>query len=111
LPALVERPLAFSSEKATKRPAPIVSPRWRGERRLALPILSRKGSAGRAVAERHQQKIMRTVRGKLAEVMTQLVEKTVRKLIAVAVKAHRVDRKLHRVLAEQIHTWASSIKS
>jgi hypothetical protein len=54
---------------------------------------------------------MRTVRGKLAEVMTQLVEKTVRKLIAVAVKAHRVDRKLHRVLAEQIHTWASSIKS
>jgi len=30
------------------------------------------------------------------------VDKAVRKLVAVAVKAHRVDPKLHRVLAEQI---------
>jgi arginyl-tRNA--protein-N-Asp/Glu arginylyltransferase len=30
------------------------------------------------------------------------VEKAMRKLVAVAVKAHRVDPKLHRVLAEQI---------
>jgi AcrR family transcriptional regulator len=55
-----------------------------------------------AVAERHQQEIMQTVRGELAEVLTEPVEKAVRKLIAVAVKAHRVDPKLHRVLAEQI---------
>lgn len=55
-----------------------------------------------AVIERHQQEIMQTVRGDLAEVLAQPVEKAVRKLVAVAVKAHRVDPKLHRVLAEQI---------
>lgn len=55
-----------------------------------------------AVAERHQQEIMRTVRGELADVLSEPVEKAVRKLIAVAVKAHRVDPRLHRVLAEQI---------
>jgi AcrR family transcriptional regulator len=55
-----------------------------------------------AVAERHQQEIMQTVRGELAEVLALPVEKAMRKLVAVAVKAHRVDPKLHRVLAEQI---------
>jgi AcrR family transcriptional regulator len=55
-----------------------------------------------AVIERHQQEIMQTVRGELAEVLAQPVEKAVRKLVAVAIKAHRVDPKLHRVLAEQI---------
>lgn len=55
-----------------------------------------------AVIERHQQEIMQTVRGELAEVLVQPVEQAVRKLVAVAVKAHRVDPKLHRVLAEQI---------
>lgn len=55
-----------------------------------------------AVIERHQHEIMQTVRGELAMILTQPVEKAVRKLVAVAVKAHRVDPKLHRVLAEQI---------
>jgi AcrR family transcriptional regulator len=55
-----------------------------------------------AVIERHQQEIMRTVRGELAEVAALPVQKAVRKLVAVAVKAHQVDPKLHRVLAEQI---------
>ena len=55
-----------------------------------------------AVIERHQQEIMQTVRGELAEVLAQPVEKAVRKLVAVVVKAHRVDPRLHRVLAEQI---------
>jgi AcrR family transcriptional regulator len=55
-----------------------------------------------AVAERHQQEIMQTVRGELAEVLALPVEQAMRKLVAVAVKAHRVDPKLHRVLAEQI---------
>jgi AcrR family transcriptional regulator len=55
-----------------------------------------------AVIERHQQQIMQTVRGELAEVLSMPVETAVRKLVAVAVKAHRVDPKLHRVLAEQI---------
>jgi AcrR family transcriptional regulator len=55
-----------------------------------------------AVIERHNQEIMQTVRGELAEVMSQPLQQGVRKLVAVAVKAHRVDPKLHRVLAEQI---------
>jgi len=55
-----------------------------------------------AVIERHQQEIMQTVRGELAEVLAEPVEKAMRMLVAIAVKAHRVDPKLHRVLAEQI---------
>ncbi|OOG39156.1 TetR/AcrR family transcriptional regulator [Rhodanobacter sp. C05] len=55
-----------------------------------------------AVIKRHQHKIMHTVRGELAEVLAQPVEKAIRKLVAVAVKSHRVDPRLHRVLAEQI---------
>src|SRR6185312_5011829 len=55
-----------------------------------------------AVFERHQQEIMQTVRGELAEVLAQPVATAMRKLVAVAVKAHRVDPRLHRVLAEQI---------
>ncbi|HWX66747.1 MAG TPA: TetR/AcrR family transcriptional regulator [Rhodanobacter sp.] len=54
------------------------------------------------VIERHQQEIMQTVRGELAEVLVQPVEKAIRKLVAIALRAHRVDPKLHRVLAEQI---------
>jgi AcrR family transcriptional regulator len=54
------------------------------------------------VIERHQQEIMQTVRGELAEALAEPVETAVRKLVAVAVRAHRVDPKLHRVLAEQI---------
>lgn len=61
-----------------------------------------KESLVAAVIERHQQEIMHTVRSELAEVMAQPVRKAVRSLVAVAVKAHRVDPKLHRVLAEQI---------
>ena len=55
-----------------------------------------------AVIARHQQEILQTVRGELAEAMRLPLEKAVRKLVAVAVKAHRVDPRLHRVLAEQI---------
>jgi AcrR family transcriptional regulator len=55
-----------------------------------------------AVIERHQQEIMQTVRGELAEVLARPVEQAIRKMVTVAVKAHRVDPKLHRVLAEQI---------
>jgi AcrR family transcriptional regulator len=55
-----------------------------------------------AVIEHHQQEVMQTVRDELAQVLGQPVEKAVPKLIAVAVKAHCVDPKLHCVLAEQI---------
>ena len=55
-----------------------------------------------AVIERHQLQITQAVRGELAAVLTQPLEKGVRRLVALAVEAHRVDPKLHRVLAEQI---------
>jgi AcrR family transcriptional regulator len=55
-----------------------------------------------AVIERHQQEIMQLVRGELAKVANQPIERGVRTLVAMAVKAHRLDPKLHRVLAEQI---------
>ena len=55
-----------------------------------------------AVIERHQQAIMRTVQGELADLLALPVTAAMRRLVAVAVKAHRVDPRLHRVLAEQI---------
>lgn len=55
-----------------------------------------------AVIARHQREILQAVRGELAEAMHLPLEKAVRKLVAVAVRAHRIDPKLHRVLAEQI---------
>jgi AcrR family transcriptional regulator len=55
-----------------------------------------------AVIDRHQQKIMQTVRAELANTMRQPLQQAVRMLVAAAVKAHRVDPRLHRVLAEQI---------
>src|SRR3982751_1734405 len=55
-----------------------------------------------AVIERHQREIKQTVHGELEEVLAQPVERAVRRLVAMAVRAHRVDPRLHRVLAEQI---------
>ncbi|MBS0432404.1 MAG: TetR family transcriptional regulator [Proteobacteria bacterium] len=55
-----------------------------------------------ALADRHTREILRVVRGELAEAMDLPVEQAVRKLVAVAVKGHRVDPALHRALAEQI---------
>ncbi len=54
------------------------------------------------VIERHQQQVARTVRGELADLMALPVERAMRRLVAAAVKGHRVDPRLHRVLAEQI---------
>ncbi|HYP72432.1 MAG TPA: TetR/AcrR family transcriptional regulator [Variovorax sp.] len=55
-----------------------------------------------AVVERHQQEIMQTVRGELAQVSTEPMDKAIRRFVAVAVQAHRLAPQLHRVLAEQI---------
>jgi AcrR family transcriptional regulator len=55
-----------------------------------------------AVIERHRQEITRAVRGELSTAARQPLAQGVRTLVAVAVKAHRIDPKLHRVLAEQI---------
>jgi AcrR family transcriptional regulator len=55
-----------------------------------------------AVIDRHQQELMQVVRKALAEVSALPLEEGVRRLVAVAIDAHRVNPKLHRVLAEQI---------
>jgi AcrR family transcriptional regulator len=55
-----------------------------------------------AVIDRHNQVILQLVRATLAEVAGMPLEKAVRRLVTVAVEAHRIDPKLHRVLAEQI---------
>ena len=55
-----------------------------------------------AVIDRHNQEVRQVVQGELAEAVNRPIGQAVRKLVAVAVKAHRIDPKLHRVLAEQI---------
>jgi AcrR family transcriptional regulator len=55
-----------------------------------------------AVIERHRQQILQAVRGELAQAASQPIKQGVRTLVAVAVKEHRIDPNLHRVLAEQI---------
>ena len=55
-----------------------------------------------AVIDRHNREIMRVVRAALAEVALQPIEKAVRRLVAVAIEAHRIDPRLHRVIAEQL---------
>ncbi|QPF94716.1 TetR/AcrR family transcriptional regulator [Bradyrhizobium commune] len=55
-----------------------------------------------AVIERHNQEIMDVVRTTLTEVTDLPIEKAVRRLVTVAIDAHRINPELHRVLAEQI---------
>lgn len=55
-----------------------------------------------AVMDRHNRELLRVVRGALAEVAMLPMEQAVRKLVTIAIKAHRLDPKLHRVLAEEI---------
>jgi AcrR family transcriptional regulator len=55
-----------------------------------------------AVIERHNRDLMKVIRDAVAEVAAQPIDTGVRKLVAAAIKAHRIDPRLHRVLAEQI---------
>lgn len=55
-----------------------------------------------ALIDRHNQQVMETVRSELAEAFDKPVEDAVRRLVAIAVKAHQIDPKLHRALSEQI---------
>ncbi|KRQ03627.1 TetR/AcrR family transcriptional regulator [Bradyrhizobium manausense] len=55
-----------------------------------------------AVIDRHNEEIMAIVRAALIEVADMPIEKAVRRLVTVAIEAHRINPKLHRVLAEQI---------
>lgn len=55
-----------------------------------------------AVIDRHHQELMQVVRGALAEVAALPIKQAARKLVSAAIEAHRIDPRLHRVLAEQI---------
>ncbi|HZT04912.1 MAG TPA: TetR/AcrR family transcriptional regulator [Steroidobacteraceae bacterium] len=55
-----------------------------------------------AVMDRHNQELMQVARGALAEVAELPLEQAVRRLVVIAIEAHRVHPRLHRVLAEQI---------
>lgn len=55
-----------------------------------------------AVIDRHNQDTMRLVRSALSEVAGQPVQCVIPKMVAVAIQAHRINPKLHRVLTEQI---------
>ena len=55
-----------------------------------------------ALIDRHNQKVMRAVQGELAEAVDLPLNDGVRRLVALAVRAHRIDPKLHRALTEQI---------
>ena len=55
-----------------------------------------------ALIDRHNREIMQAVQGELADAVNLPMQQAVRKIVAVAVRAHRIDPKLHRVLTEQI---------
>lgn len=55
-----------------------------------------------ALIDRHNQDVMQRIRDELAEAVAEPIAQGVRKLVAVAVKAHRIDPRLHRALSEQI---------
>lgn len=55
-----------------------------------------------AVIERHNRQLIDIVRRALVEVEGMPLDQAVRALVAAAVNAHRVDPRLHRVLAEQM---------
>jgi len=55
-----------------------------------------------AVIDRHNGDLMEVVRDTLTDVMSLPLEKAVRRIVSVAIAAHRVDPRLHKVVAEQI---------
>jgi AcrR family transcriptional regulator len=55
-----------------------------------------------ALIDRHRQEIARAVQKELADAMQLPLAQGVRKLVRVAIKAHRIDPALHRSLTEQI---------
>jgi AcrR family transcriptional regulator len=55
-----------------------------------------------AVIDRHKQELMQVARDALARVANLPMKAAVRSLVTLAIETHRVDPRLHRVLAEQI---------
>lgn len=54
-----------------------------------------------SVIDRHNERLMEVARGTLAEVVQLPLDRAIRKIVAVAIEAHSIDPKLHRVLTEQ----------
>jgi AcrR family transcriptional regulator len=55
-----------------------------------------------AVIDRHQEAMSQMFRGQIAKAGRLPVKTAVRKLVKAVIDAHRIDPKLHRVLAEQV---------
>jgi AcrR family transcriptional regulator len=55
-----------------------------------------------AVIDRHNDELMEIVSAAVAQVASLPLDTAIRRIIAVAIEAHRVDPRLHRVVAEQI---------
>jgi AcrR family transcriptional regulator len=55
-----------------------------------------------ALIERHGEDIRRTIGDEMAQAVKLPIETGIPKLIAAAIKSHRIDPKLHRALTEQI---------
>jgi AcrR family transcriptional regulator len=55
-----------------------------------------------AVRDRHSHEVLHSIRNTLVEVATRPIEEAVRGFVSIAIDAHRIDPKLHRVLAEEI---------
>src|SRR5262252_6810703 len=55
-----------------------------------------------ALIDRHKQQIIQVLRDALTKVATRPVADAARELVKASIDAHRVDPRLHRVLAEQI---------
>jgi AcrR family transcriptional regulator len=55
-----------------------------------------------AVSERHSHEVLQLMRNALVKVAAHPIEVAAREFVSVAIEAHRVNPKLHRVLAEQV---------
>jgi AcrR family transcriptional regulator len=55
-----------------------------------------------AVIDRHREELGEVVRSAMAKASGLPVKQAIRTLVAAAIEAHRIDPRLHRVLAEQI---------
>ena len=55
-----------------------------------------------AVIDRHTQELSQVFRNALLRVATRPIEVAARELVAAAIDGHRVNPKLHRVLAEEV---------
>lgn len=55
-----------------------------------------------AVSERHAHEVLQSVRDALVKVVARPIEEAVRGFVSISIDAHRVNPKLHRVLAEEI---------